>query len=70
MSNYFQELHDQGIDEIELSFEECQKLFKEGKITHNQFSQILIDFLGVPEYMRIMKECLNESYFKGKNDVS
>lgn len=43
MKNYFEELTEKGIDEVELSPLQFQELIKEGRITSDQLRRILIE---------------------------
>ncbi len=62
--NYFEELSKKGIQNIELSAEELQKLFIEGKITQDQFTKILIDNMGMSKFIRVWGDFLLESHLR------
>lgn len=54
MKNYFEELQEQGIEEIETDLAQIQKLFIEGRITKNQFEKVLIQTIGLEGYLDLM----------------
>ena len=62
MSNFFEDLHKQGIKNIELTVRELQQLYVENKITFKQFQKILIDNFGVEYYVDLLKRTFEEIY--------
>lgn len=64
MTNHFEELHKQGITHTEMSMQELQELYKDGKITSDQFNRILMDNLGTKKFMELFNLYLEENYSK------
>jgi hypothetical protein len=62
MKNYFDELHEQGVEEIQISPEDLQELLLQGRITHDQFIQILLNNLENSNLMEAIQETVQEIY--------
>ena len=67
MKNYFEELHENGQEYVELSIRELQDLFIQGRITQTQFTSILMQNLGQKKFTEIFNETLEE-YFSVLHD--
>lgn len=63
--NYFNELHEKGITNIELSAEELQELLLKDRITVEQFTKVMINNLGEKEFWKTYNSCLKSIYKKG-----
>lgn len=61
--NYFEELKEKGINEIELSAKEIQDLLKEDRITVDQARNCFIQIVGESKFYEIFNQSLSE-YFK------
>lgn len=64
MTTHFDDLHKEGITHTEMSLQDLQQLYKDGKITEPQFTKILIDNLGAKKFMEVMQATLEETYGK------
>lgn len=65
--NYFEELDEKGIETVELTIEEVQDLFKQGRITQDQFNAILIRQVGIEKFIEYTMKGV-EDMFKEENE--
>ncbi len=62
MKNYFEEMKEKGIVEVELSVKELHDLFMEDRITAEQFNICYIQMFGEEAFQKLMKESLEHAY--------
>lgn len=64
MDNYFEDLNQQGIEETEMTIQDLQRLYIDGRITTDQFNRILMDNLGTSEFMKLFGSLMEKAYSK------
>lgn len=62
IKNYFQELHDKGITNCELSAKELQDLLAQDRITVDQFTKVMIANIGQEAFIKAFESTLRETY--------
>ena len=62
IKNYFKEMQEKGIKNIELSFKDLIKLKKEGRITQEQFLDVIIKENGLESVLESFEKSLKAGY--------
>lgn len=68
MKNYFEELNEKGITEVDLSADEVRNLLEEGRITLEQAKKCFIQMVGPKKFYESFYESLKESYANDKEN--